>query len=819
MSCHRYLLPSQQTRQPTQQRQQQRQAQQQQQQYQSADQRQWSAQAAAATVELGPALDKLAALLPRAVASCRASGAAQAFKLEDALDAVRVAFNRDLASYNEPLALQRCSALLSRRELWLQLLQLACYSSRRLVQSPMDLTDMESLAHTINGINSSQGGSEGGGGGHSIDGLLAGLVADHGLHQAVAAVLTAGVRPAGVATWLAAGAAPPPHDVMGALPTHIACLSARALLQGHTLRVYGRLAATLADSVALQLPLPPPAAATVAAAASTTGTGASAVATYMAPVDAAAAGAGGGGRPMAGVMLDVGWDAPVDICSALQEQQMLTLRICAGSLITDITCLPGEAARPDTSAAATAATDATSNSRCSSSLPPGPPPGPATVAAAVPLQELLFQELAASGFLENTARLAVNCAALNTAGSSSSGSSSGSSSSGGGAAGGSGALPPPYRPAGHLLPTLTAAVDGLRLAVAMVVAPWMQHAVELGAAAAVTLGSRGGGPASGSGTSSQGSGGSSRQALSPRPPLPWGCCLRFLALSQVVVTLEAAGYGGGVRGVWGLPQQLVAGLPVLGLAEEDGGGGNTACDLRGKLRRYAEVQQLVRAARQQQQQPPAGRNQAVGFVLHRGPFELLSQILLVDVVAAKLDDMTATTTSTAKSRCSGSGSSSSSSRSWTFPFSCRALQEVLLGVAEMAAGAPAADTSMRQGEALRPRLCFPQSAAWGIGTAALALARRLQLRAPCSDGDGGGSGGDCWPQMRSRWWRAVVGLLRAEAPYHRRVPSDVAGSFFLTLSKVLLLERMPGLYALSLRRAAGFTHVGWMGWSCWYTAG
>ncbi|KAG2432645.1 hypothetical protein HXX76_008985 [Chlamydomonas incerta] len=49
------------------------------------------------------------------------------------------------------------------------------------------------------------------------------------------------------------------------------------------------------------------------------------------------------------------------------------------------------------------------------------------------------------------------------------------------------------------------------------------------------------------------------------PPQLWGVGMHTLMLAEVVAGLVAAGFGGGVRGTWGLPPELVAGLPVLGL--------------------------------------------------------------------------------------------------------------------------------------------------------------------------------------------------------------------------------------------------------------
>ena len=53
--------------------------------------------------------------------------------------------------------------------------------------------------------------------------------------------------------------------------------------------------------------------------------------------------------------------------------------------------------------------------------------------------------------------------------------------------------------------------------------------------------------------------------IEPSPALPWGACMHTLVLAEVVAGLAVAGFGGGVRGTWGLPPELVAGLPVLGL--------------------------------------------------------------------------------------------------------------------------------------------------------------------------------------------------------------------------------------------------------------
>ena len=82
-----------------------------------------------------------------------------------------------------------------------------------------------------------------------------------------------------------------------------------------------------------------------------------------------------------------------------------------------------------------------------------------------------------------------------------------------------------------------------------------------GSSGGATRGGRGGAGAAGSGASA------SAAAAQTEPPLvaPWGACMHTLVLAEAVAGLAVAGFGGGVRGTWGLPPELVAGLPVLGL--------------------------------------------------------------------------------------------------------------------------------------------------------------------------------------------------------------------------------------------------------------
>ena len=72
-----------------------------------------------------------------------------------------------------------------------------------------------------------------------------------------------------------------------------------------------------------------------------------------------------------------------------------------------------------------------------------------------------------------------------------------------------------------------------------------------------------------------------RSAPPAPPPAPWGSCLQTYAWSQVAATLAAAGFGGGERGVWGLPAELAAGLPLLTSPE---GEELTADELRRRAR-------------------------------------------------------------------------------------------------------------------------------------------------------------------------------------------------------------------------------------------
>ncbi|KAG2433691.1 hypothetical protein HXX76_008061 [Chlamydomonas incerta] len=114
----------------------------------------------------------------------------------------------------------------------------------------------------------------------------------------------------------------------------------------------------------------------------------------------------------------------------------------------------------------------------------------------------------------------------------------------------------------------------------------------------------------------------------PLPSRPWGTCLRTLALSQAVVTLAAAGFGGGVRGVWGLPEGVAAALPVLGCE----GGLDPPFnvrphleELRAQQRRPATSQQGSSGGRSCTPPPPL-------LWISWAPYALLTELLEADLM-------------------------------------------------------------------------------------------------------------------------------------------------------------------------------------------
>ncbi|KAG2427625.1 hypothetical protein HXX76_012276 [Chlamydomonas incerta] len=310
-----------------------------------------------------------------------------------------------------------------------------------------------------------------------------------------------------------------------------------------------------------------------------------------------------------------------------------------------------------------------------------------------------------------------------------------------------------------------------------------------------------------SGSSSTGTGSSSSGL-----PLPWGTCLQTLALAQVVVTLEVAGFGGGERGIWGLPAELAAGLPLL--AHTD--------NLLGLHLRVAQHHQ------------PSGCGRAEPLHLSADPFKMLNRIAYsLNVVAMEVSTAACAPPGCAPTSAGACGATSAQADTgaggrgaggdcWSFPISPRATALMLLRVADLAAaslerpvavavaavGEPASAPVGPQAPAPLLRLC--PADAWSEGMSAVLNARQLLMRrrnrhrlqgqqmaaaaapapAPRSSstaasGGGGASGssasraadsaacgdkfgdeyGDVYPRLPVAWWRTLASMLpHAMAP-------------------------------------------------------
>ncbi|KAG2434652.1 hypothetical protein HXX76_007546 [Chlamydomonas incerta] len=203
------------------------------------------------------------------------------------------------------------------------------------------------------------------------------------------------------------------------------------------------------------------------------------------------------------------------------------------------------------------------------------------------------------------------------------------------------------------------------------------------------------------------------------PPPPWGACLDFLALAHVAATLAAAGFGGGARGVWGLPAELAEGLPVLGLAPSQGGGGRAGW-LAGAP--AFMLDQLHTGARD----------------LSSWPFRHFMHTLCVAEraawarrPAAAAGQRAAAATATAAAAVADS---SEAAAGWRFPVSARAATEVLLAVVALATdsmdsavprGTAGHRGSSHQMAALGPRLRLTYSDAWEVGMDAVSTVKHI----------------------------------------------------------------------------------------------
>ncbi|KAG2433360.1 hypothetical protein HXX76_008422 [Chlamydomonas incerta] len=301
-------------------------------------------------------------------------------------------------------------------------------------------------------------------------------------------------------------------------------------------------------------------------------------------------------------------------------------------------------------------------------------------------------------------------------------------------------------------------------------------------------------------------------------PLPWGTCLQTLALAQVVVTLEAAGFGGGERGVWGLPAELAAGLPLLAHSYS---GSPAGLDLRVTHHHKPSAGGRVK--------PPT---------LCADPFSLLNHVArslnLMAVAmptAAGAPPGRAPTSAGACGAASagadtGAGGRGADGDCWSFPISPQAMALVLLRVADLAAASldqPATVAVAAAGEAaaapvglqapasllrLHPADAFSEGLDAVLNARSLLVRRRTSHRpqqlmptaapvprgnsaAAGGGGDRGGGGiqatessaaygdeyGDVYPRLPVVWWRTLARMLpHAMAPPPQPATSSTSSS-------------------------------------------
>ncbi|KAG2423611.1 hypothetical protein HYH02_015311 [Chlamydomonas schloesseri] len=281
----------------------------------------------------------------------------------------------------------------------------------------------------------------------------------------------------------------------------------------------------------------------------------------------------------------------------------------------------------------------------------------------------------------------------------------------------------------------------------------------------------------------------------PPPPAPWGAFLHRLTLSQVAVTLQAAGFGGAVgagggeregevggeeeeAATWQPPAELAAGLPLLGLPP---GHNLPNVDLRLQQQPPPPLQSAV-----------AGGSSGAGTVTYvaEGP---LVQLILVLQMHNKVRQAAGRAVSSSRGG-GGVSQSATSDGAWSFPASPSVVAGVLLRVAELAAASlshwgrqdaapspappPQQQQQQQQQQASRGGsgggplllLLLTRQGAWDVGTEAVDSARVcLQLHDTRGGGVGGSSrgGGSSGPGGRPpsllpvRYWRGVAAVLRA----------------------------------------------------------
>lgn len=285
-----------------------------------------------------------------------------------------------------------------------------------------------------------------------------------------------------------------------------------------------------------------------------------------------------------------------------------------------------------------------------------PPPPP-------PLNVLLLSELAASGFYDQLARLVVHTAAADGRWWLQQQQLRQASSRGGGAG---------FAAVALVLPAVTGRTeatrelaDGLCTLLEQSGLLWVD---------CVNVLEAGGGSSSSSGSAAAAAAASRRQQRlhqqhqqQPPPPAPWGVCLEFMVLSLASASLAAAGFGGGAGGVWGLPPELAAGMPILVLPASSAVGVRLGGP--GFL-----LEHLCHS----------GGGGGVRFThLSSWPFRILIHTLCVTQRAARVRSRSAAATPAATGPVPVAVGEEASC--WRFPVSPRAAQEVLVAVVELAA--------------------------------------------------------------------------------------------------------------------------------------
>ncbi|KXZ48138.1 hypothetical protein GPECTOR_30g234 [Gonium pectorale] len=207
------------------------------------------------------------------------------------------------------------------------------------------------------------------------------------------------------------------------------------------------------------------------------------------------------------------------------------------------------------------------------------------------------------------------------------------------------------------------------------------------------------------------------------PPPPWGPCAQYLALTDAVTTLAAAGYGGGAdgKGAYGLAPELAEGLAAASLGTLPPSVARPpSTPARDELVQAFDVLlSMVEAQIDREAQPPSGT----------GP---------------------------------GTDRGGGGRGGWSFVASPRAVQHLCMRIAELAVASGQAAGGRRP---RRGRRLLPASSAWHLAVRALVDARALLLLGPGLSRRRQGADGAAppGPLLPSEYWEAVVRVLRMDA--------------------------------------------------------